>query len=186
MPAQAAWYNTGGTWNHRKTITIDHTKVAATSTNFPVLISLTDSSLQANASSTGADILFTASDGLTKLNYERGNYSSSTGQLVAWVQIPSLSATSDTTIYMYYGNSSATDQQNASGTWNSNYLGVWHLPNGTTLSVSDSTGLNTATNDGATATTTGQIYGGAAFNGSNEYISLGSSLSSTGSETMEF
>jgi len=151
-----------------------------------MLVSLTDSSLAANALSSGNDILFTSSDGLTKLNYERESYTSSTGQLIAWVQIPTLSATTDTTIYMYYGNSSASDQQNQSATWNSNYLGVWHFPNGTTLSVSDSTGLNTATNDGATATTTGQIYGGAGFNGSNEYINLGSSLSSTGSETMEF
>jgi len=190
------WYSTGGTWTNRRTITIDHTKVSSIATttysNFPMLFSTTDPQFKTVsnggevASSSGADILFTASDGLTKLNYERESYSSTTGQLIAWVQIPTLSATSDTTIYMYYGNSSASDQQNQSATWNSNYLGVWHFPNGTTLSVSDSTGLNTATNDGATATTTGQIYGGAGFNGSNEYINLGSSLSSTGSETMEF
>jgi len=177
-PAQAAWYNTGGTWTNRKTITIDHTKVSnvATTTysNFPVLISLTDSSLQANASSTGADILFTASDGLTKLNYEREYYASSTGQLIAWVQIPTLSATSDTTIYMYYGNASATDQQNATSTWDSNYLGVWHFPNGTTLSVNDSTSnSNNGTNNGATATT-GKIDGGINFYSANsQYVNDG-------------
>ena len=42
-------------WNYRKKITIDHTKVAATLTNFPVLINLTSdtdlsSSAQAKAS----------------------------------------------------------------------------------------------------------------------------------------
>jgi hypothetical protein len=63
-----------------------------------MLVSLTDSSLAANALSSGNDILFTSSDGLTKLNYERESYTSSTGQLIAWVQIPTLSATTDTTI----------------------------------------------------------------------------------------
>jgi len=31
---------------------------------------------------------------------------------------------------MYYGNPSATDGQDTTGTWNTNYVGVWHLHNG--------------------------------------------------------
>src|SRR6185369_14547708 len=102
------WYNTGGTWTNRRAITIDHNKISnvATSTysNFPILFSTTDPEFKFTgsagkvASSTGADILFTSSDGTTKLNYEREYYASSTGQLVAWVQIPLLSATADTII----------------------------------------------------------------------------------------
>ena len=92
--------------------------------------------------------------------------------------LPTVSHTTDTVIYLFYGNSSVTtDQSNASGTWNSNYVGVWHLPNGTTLSANDSTGNgNNGTINGATATS-GQIDGGASFNGSTAYIDVPNSTS---------
>ena len=93
--AQSSWYSSN--WTNRRLITIDHTKVSTASgttlTNFPMLFSTTDTEFKITgnggkvASSSGADILFTDSDGLTKLNYEREFYSSSTGQLIAWVQI---------------------------------------------------------------------------------------------------
>ena len=67
----------------------------------------------------------------------------STGQLIAWVSVPTVSASSDTVIYVYYGNGSAANQQNPTGVWDSNYEGVWHLPNGTTLSANDSTATAT-------------------------------------------
>jgi len=52
---------------------------------------------------------------------------------------------------MYYGNTSAASQQNATSTWDSNYQGVWHLGNGTTLSAADSTGNNNGTASSTTA-----------------------------------
>ena len=69
--AHAAWYNSS--WQYRKKLTIDYTKVGATLSNFPVLVSLTsDSDLAARARSDGYDILFTSSDGTTKLDHARG------------------------------------------------------------------------------------------------------------------
>src|SRR5438552_2739405 len=65
-----SWYNTA--WTNRKPITIYHGQVSGSSnlTNFPVLISLpSDSNLATGAQSSGNDILFTASDGTTKLNH---------------------------------------------------------------------------------------------------------------------
>ena len=102
-------------------------------TNFPMLFSVTDSNLKSTGNggyvgkSDGTDIFFTASDGSTKLNHELESYNASTGPVIAWVQIPSLSPTSDTTIYVYYGNSSASDQQNKTGVWDSNYKGCLAL-----------------------------------------------------------
>ena len=59
--------------------------------------------------------------------------------MIDWVNVATLSHTTDTVIYLFYGNSSVTtDQSNAGGTWNSNFMGVWHFPNGTTLSANDS------------------------------------------------
>jgi hypothetical protein len=180
-----AWYN--ASWNDRKSITINHTKVAGSSnlTNFPMLVSLTDANLATVANggnvglSDGTDILFTAADGATKLAHEIESYNPSTGQLVAWVNTPAVSPTSDTMIFMYYGNASATDQQNRTGVWDSNYGGVWHLGTvGGALSTNDSTSnANNATVIGTASVAAGEVGGGAALSGSPNYIDAGNSPS---------
>jgi GH35 family endo-1,4-beta-xylanase len=179
------WYNTS--WMYRKLITIDHRKVAATLINYPLLINMpSDSDLAFHAQANGNDILFTNSDGTTKLNHEIEKYTSGTGSLQAWVQIPLLSSTKDTTIYMYYGNGSATDQQNISGTWDGNYAAVWHL-NEVGGSQKDSTShtnnLNTIslTKQGSIS---GQIDGADQFNGSTNYLAAPHSSSLTLSHTL--
>ncbi len=77
------YYN--ASWDFRKSITIDNTKVSGSTshTDFPVLVSITDTNLKDNAQSSGNDILFTSSDGNTKLSHEIESYNSSTGELVA-------------------------------------------------------------------------------------------------------
>src|SRR5205814_1248846 len=106
------WYS--GAWTRRKPITIDHTKVSGSSSlsGFPVLISYTDTNLKTAAKADGTDILFTAGDGVTKLNHELELYDGGTGQIAAWVNVPSVSPSADTVIYMYYANASASDQSN--------------------------------------------------------------------------
>ena len=177
-PAQASWYNSS--WAYRKTITIDHTKVSGGPlTNFPVLINLSsDANLSSHAQSSGNDILFTASDGSTKLNHEIQTYTSGTGALIAWVQVSSLSSSADTVLYMYYGNSGASNQQNATGVWDSTFVGVWHLnqTTGGSGAIKDSTSnANHGTNNGTlTLGSAGEIGNDAvAFGGG--YISFGTS-----------
>ncbi len=165
-------------YNYRRTITIDHTKVPNTDqTNFPVLLSATYSDLATTAnggsvtSSNGYDIIFTSdATGVTVLPFEQESYNPTTGAVIYWVQIPTVSHTSDTVFYMFYGNSSVTtDQSNKNGVWDSSYQGVWHLPNGTTLTANDSTsndGNGTLSNSPSAAT--GQMDGAASFNGSND------------------
>lgn len=178
------WYSSA--WGYRKSLMIDKRKVSTVSgttlTNFPVLVSFTDPQLKFTssgglvASSTGADILFTASDGKTKLNHEIEKYDSTTGQVIAWVQIPTLSPSTDTQIYMYFGSTPNAPQQNAASTWDSNYKGVWHLPNGTTLTANDSTSNgNNGTVGAGLSASTGQIDGGASYpnpNGSENHINI--------------
>lgn len=145
-----------------------------TLTNFPVLVNLTtDPNLAANAQSTGNDILFTDNNG-NKLDHQIENYTSSTGELVAWVEIPSVSAVEDTTFYMYYGNASASDQQNAAGTWDANYHIIYHMneTSGTTLVDSAGTAVN-ATKFSSTAPSAfaaGKIGGAQDFNGTSAYV----------------
>jgi hypothetical protein len=123
------------TWLYRKSITISASMTGADLTNFPILISTTDNDLKNNALTNGYDILFTNSSvdwtgGSTaqKLDHEIEKYDSATGELVAWVRLPLLSSTSNTVIYMYYGNLLCTaNRQNPTGVWNDDFMGVWHL-----------------------------------------------------------
>jgi hypothetical protein len=180
-PTEASWFSSSqGVWNYRQKITISHTKVnTATNTttplsNFPVEISVAANALTKSMNNgghvgldNGYDIVFTSGDGKTKLAHEIEFYASTTGALIAWVKIPSLVSVSDTTLYMYYGNGSETgNEQNASGVWDSNYKGVWHLPNGTTLTANDSTSninngtLTNAAGGSSPIASTGKIGGG--------------------------
>jgi len=172
------WYN--ASWTNRKAVTIDHTKVSGGSSlaNFAVLFSTTDANLKTVANggsvgkSDGTDILFTAGDGTTKLDHELERYNASTGEVIAWVRIPSLSNTIDTGLYVYYGNAAAADQQNKTGVWDSSYKGIWHLSNGTALNAGDSTAnANNGSITGAAARA-GEIDGAGSFSGSSQYINI--------------
>src|SRR3990170_5237064 len=174
QPATAAWYS--DSWGFRKKLTIDYTKVSggADLTNFPVLVSLTDLNLT-KAQSTGNDIVFTSSDGSTKLDHEIEKFTQSSGELVAWVEIPTLSYTANTIIYIYYGNPSAPDQSNKTGVWDANYVGVWHLPetsgnhlNSTSTSGIDSNSVS-VTQQG---TATGKADGADEFNGVSNIVTV--------------
>lgn len=153
LSGKANWYNAA--WQYRKQITIDHTKIATDQTNFPVLIKETsDADLAARAQSSGNDIVITDSTGTALLNYEIENYTTASGALIAWVKVPTLSSTVDTTLYMYYGNSViSTSLQNPTAVWDSTYEGVWHLgANGASVSTKDSTShARNGTNNGATS-----------------------------------
>ena len=189
LAAISGWYGSG--WSYRKQITIDHTKVSNTSqSNFAVLISRIDPALEYTANgghvgeSDGGDILFTSSDGTTKLSHEIEKYVPSTGELVAWVKVPTLSTTADTIIYMYYGNPSCADQWNINGTWDSTFNGIWHLkedPSGTAPQMKDSTANgNNGTSDvsmtGANQVA-GKIDGSLSFNGTSNYVQANDSAS---------
>ncbi|MCL5410309.1 MAG: DUF2341 domain-containing protein [Patescibacteria group bacterium] len=178
--ASADWLD--ASWSYRRKITIDYTKVGGgleDESNFPVLISLTGLS---NINTNGTDIRFTSSDGTTQLPREIESYSS--GALVAWVKIPTLSYTTDTVIYVYYGNSSATEPAanstyGSQNVWTNNFAGVWHLKetgSGAAGDYKDSTSnSNNSTNTAnqPTVTSSGQIGSAESFNGTSNYISVG-------------
>lgn len=169
------WWD--GDWVYYKEITIDNTKIDSTLAYFPVLISLSsDDSLASYAQNDGDDIAFIASDESTQLDHEIEYFNGTTGQLQAWVEVPSISSSSDTTIYMYYGNPSAGNQENVTGTWDSNHKLVHHLKDATTSTNEDSTSNN---NDGTKRTanepietSSGKIAQAQSFDGSNDYVKI--------------
>ncbi|HKO44532.1 MAG TPA: DUF2341 domain-containing protein [Pyrinomonadaceae bacterium] len=122
----------------------------------------------------GYDVIFTSDSGCTaKLNHEVETYHPTTGAVNYWVKVPTVSHTYDTVIYLCYGNSSiTTDQSNKTGVWDSNFKGVWHLPNGSSLSANDSTSnANNGSISGAVAAAA-KVGGGGDFNGSSNYIDV--------------
>ncbi|MEJ2248441.1 MAG: LamG domain-containing protein [Candidatus Lokiarchaeota archaeon] len=148
-----------------KEITIDHNKVSGTQNlvNFSILFSIFDTDLHDKTQSDGDDIAFF--DGSEWLNYEIELYirdfNATHAQLIAWVQIPSLSPSVDTSFYMYFGNFTMNSQENPSGTWESNYKGLWHL--NTTLldsTANNNDGINYQANDCSAFIARGRDYDG--------------------------
>ncbi len=155
----------------QRTLTIDHTKVPATQTDFPVLVSLLNGTLATItngghvANSLGYDIgFFSDSAGSTPLKWEIERYNATTGELIAWVKIASVSSLTDTVFYMRYGDASIiTDQSDPVNVWTNSYIAAYHLANGTVLQLTDSKGGFTLTNTNTVTPTTGQIDGAATF-----------------------
>jgi len=111
-------------WEYRKEITIDHDMVATNLKNFPILFHCKSTDFSYHAHPEGDDFVFVSIDRLRQYNHEIEFYDSSTGELIAWVNITCLFSTEDTSLYIYYGNPSCSNQENIAGTWDSNFVGV--------------------------------------------------------------
>jgi len=191
----ASFYSVGsgscfqGSFTCNRKITVPQANVSG-STNlseFPLLIKIeNDCNLKTAANggsvqnSNGWDIIFTDSGGVNQLDHELVSYDAVTGDLVAWVST-ALSASSDTDIYMYYGNGAIScDPSNPAGVWNSNYKGVWHLEEdpataGTDGIIDSTSNANHGTDNGsmnASDQVDGKIGKALDFDGSDDYLTL--------------
>ncbi|NTW32294.1 MAG: DUF2341 domain-containing protein, partial [Bacteroidetes bacterium] len=166
-------------WQYRKKFTIDQTKVDADLTDFPALVSLSNTNFDFNkARPDGYDIRFTNCDGITPLKYERERHDKTNSLAEYWVKCPFVSGTVNTEIYMYYGKSDAVDGADPENVWDSNFKMVQHLKNATTSTITDATSNhNNATKLGANEPieATGQIAKGQEFDGSNDLVNLSAS-----------
>ena len=194
-------------FTYRRAITIDGSNVSGTSSlsNFPLLFSTTTDFLKHTSSGgkvengSGYDIVFATSTNPsagTKLDHEIETYSSSTGEVVFWIRIPTLegSDTASTTIYMFYGSSTISfSQENVTGIWDSGYKAVYHLKeSGDEIGNDyiDSTSNNRdaqggAGDPGAVPTqVTGKIGKGQDFDGSNDLLKYTLSATETGNTTV--
>lgn len=191
-------------FGYLKPITIDRSRIpggcGATLTDFPMLYRVTDPTLAYTGSGgnvtdpQGDDIVFKGMDDATcggaslapcQLDHEIESYNPATGELVAWVRVPSVNtadAGSNTTIYLYYGNPTVTaPTENPTGVWDAGYDAVYHLHDDFLDSTAN--GLD-ATNNGSTDTVA-QIADGQDFNGAGDSILTPStSLQTAGSFTI--
>src|SRR5947208_3458891 len=182
----------------QRSVTIDHTKVPSTQSNFTVLVSVTDPALKtvANgghvANANGYDIgCYADPGGTTKLKWEVERYDGTTGNLIAWVKIPLVSSSTDTVFYLFYGDSTInTNQSDPPNTWDSSFKGVWHMgDNAATTIIRESTvtganGTNNANTRSKTAT--GQIGKALSYNGSSDGSFAAINLSATNIATLSF
>ena len=132
-------------WKYRKALVVVTGSGEGALTNYPMMVTVhadfgddTTGTIYLNengSSSSFDDIRFTSSDGVTVLDYWREDYTSD-DQAFFWVKIPSIPADPDTeTIYMYYGNSTASYIGNGYNTFdwffdNTGDLGIWSFGSG--------------------------------------------------------
>ncbi|OGD83020.1 hypothetical protein A2775_01040 [Candidatus Curtissbacteria bacterium RIFCSPHIGHO2_01_FULL_39_57] len=107
LKATSNWYN--ASWSYRRAITVDNTSNSTNLTNFQVEIKLTSSNFDyTKANSDGSDIRFTDSNGTTLIDHWTEAYDSTNQEAYFMVEIPSITASSSKTIYIYYGNTGAS------------------------------------------------------------------------------
>ncbi|MDB5047740.1 MAG: Fibronectin type domain protein [Fibrobacteres bacterium] len=166
--------------------------------NFPLLLRITGSTLCDAVQASAPDIRFLDGDGVTWLDYQVERWDQSVDSAEVWVKVPKISGNSASgTVTMYYQQASGVtvpDGQCASCVFSpgDGYAGVWHLSqagNTTANNYVDATG------NGYHGTGTAMVAGnqvsalvgkGQTFDGSTQWISLGTAAGSSSTQTVSF
>ena len=167
------WHANG--WKYRQLITVNKSQVSGINANMPIGLSINISGANTGAS----DLRVFNTDG-QQLAREIEMYEND--KLMAWINVPNLTNTTDYQYYIYWGNDAVSEPAadstyGSQAVWDSNYVGVWHMNNDpATSDLLDST-LNG--NDGLMngAMTSSDLvdmdYGkGIDFDGVNDYFTL--------------
>jgi hypothetical protein len=109
------WYNPA--WTKRAPVTVTNSGTSVL-TNYDVKMAVPYAN---NMKGDFADLRFTKTDKTNAIPYWLQGYTVS-NQAVVWVQVPLISASSVTQIWMYYGNASATSASDEGGTFSSNVV----------------------------------------------------------------
>ena len=137
-----AWSSDYSDWQYRKEITITE-QSGNTLTNYQVKLTIDTASLisEGKMNSDCSDIRFTdENDNPLPYWIESGCNSANT---VVWVKVPNIPANGETTIYMYYGNPSATSESNGDNVFEffddfdgtSLNTDVWEIYSGSSVTV---------------------------------------------------
>lgn len=150
-------------YNFYKFITINSSQVPGDLTNFPVLVSFSSPDIRTTSdgggvdNANGFDIVFSSSQycgELNTLDFEMESYSSNvtTGTIVAWVNVPNVSSSTNTDIYMYYGNTNQSVDLSTPAVYDQNYVSVYHLQDDANdASIYGNDGTNNGSADQASA-----------------------------------
>jgi len=131
VPDAGAWWD--GKWKQRKKIQFDTTSKGAdikeNLTDVPVLMRLHTGNFNfSNVKADGSDLRFVSADDKSPLKYHIEKFDPKEEIALIWVKVPRIAGGSDQdSVWMYYGNSSAPDGQDAGGTYDVNQVVVYHL-----------------------------------------------------------
>ncbi|MFW9945018.1 MAG: DUF2341 domain-containing protein, partial [Candidatus Sifarchaeia archaeon] len=140
-PTGSLWFsvsdtNVGSTshevpsFRYKKVLTVVSSQVSADVTDFPVMFNLLDTDLHDTnkVQPDGDDILFVQNGIIVphEIEFWNQNFDATRARLVVWVKA-NLSASVDTDISMYYGNSLVGPAENPEAVWSNGFQAVWHL-----------------------------------------------------------
>jgi biopolymer transport protein ExbB len=131
VPNAHAWWD--GKWQQRKKIQFDASAKGAdlkeNLTDVPVLVRLHTGNFSfSNAKADGSDLRFVSADDKSPLKYHIEKFDPKQEIALVWVKAPRISGgSSQDSIWMYYGNPSAQDGQDAGGTYDVNQVAVYHM-----------------------------------------------------------
>ena len=180
---------TQGTYAYSIPLTLNTTGLGITTdlTNFPFLVTITDPSLIYTVGGCSNKVMypngpaydFAFIDGASgvEVPYQIESYNQATGTILAWVKLPTLTHSTNNTLYFYYGSATAIGSHTTAfyqTTWASDYLAVYHFNESTyTGTVTDGTSNgHTGTTSGMTSAdlVTAKVGTGYSFNGSTKKI----------------
>jgi len=161
---------------YREKITFNNSAISENLVNFtvPIIFDSSNTDFWGHVQTNGNDTRFIDADNTTKLYYEFETFNHTSDDMVAWVKVPQIDASSTTDyIWIYYGNSTVnfdSYSSRSSNAWDSNYVAVYHFKDGSGSRITDSTLRNNATLHGSGSHwTNGQIGGAYNFDGTNDY-----------------
>ncbi|MHC4499046.1 MAG: DUF2341 domain-containing protein, partial [Planctomycetota bacterium] len=112
----ASWWDSS--WDYRREITVDNTGNAQALADYVVLVEVDTAALISSGkmNADGSDIRFVDDNDLSAIDFwiESGVNTANTR---IWVEVPNIPASSNDTVYMYYGNASAPNESNGSATF---------------------------------------------------------------------
>lgn len=184
-----------GDWKKRRPIDIDHSVIDAQLSGFAALIHLSASAGKNSDDVTGVfdelesdanrkKIAVTLADGLTQCYVEIEEWDHANEKAWLWVKVPTVSADTDTRLYLYYDKNQADnttyvgDKASTPGqsVWDGDFNAVWHMDadGGTTIEDSTSNNIDgTKTASGEPAEIDGKIGKAQSFDGSNDKVDIG-------------
>lgn len=140
--ADEGWWNKE--WSYRKAVTVD-TSPTGTNVSGPigrtvVLIRLHSGNFTfADAMPNGADIRMVDSDNKTPLSFHIDRYDGTSGIATMWVSVPNLTGGEKKQIWLYFGNKTAPVGSDAKGTFDPDYMAVYHFGDNVGQPATDST-----------------------------------------------
>lgn len=173
-------------WEYRTEITIDHNKIDSDLVDFPLYVFLNSSNINfTNVKDDLGDIRFTEQFDIELLYADLDEYETNINASIH-VKVPLISSSVDTKIYMYYSNPDASAYWSSEDVYDNNYVIVNHMKDTGGTSVDDSTqygldGVKKSNNEPLESE--GKIAHGEKFDGSDDYITLPSTVSILNLET---